>query len=527
MLCLALMRRLSSSRLSWIAPLVVAGAGAGAGAGGCGDDLPPASPDGSGGCVSTEVAEFPEGPYDRPEELALDESSCEPGSLADVDLTGRWSIVGEGQFEVQIPFVRESCTGGIQMNVVSGLGELLIHRDDSNLFWRSQSGEGEWLEMVAGRACAIPGSDELALATVACYEDSVIGSQCYVEQSRMKRFTRPAGETEAEGLELVSEWSGLDPWPVGLSLNVKVAEGVAFVARQGELRLVDVSDPAQPSDLAVIDTNTGGIGGADFNDVKLFEVDGATYAVLAGGESPIVDASDPARPFITSRLGEYAHSIFLREDEQGRPLAYLATYGIDVPIYDLSDPTEPVLVDRVPLAKGEAVHDLFADEDRLYLNATVTGFQVRVRNGSEWPVQGTLPSPYSHASWVGEVGGRLVAIAGDEGVDAHLLVIDVDPASPEFMTEIGAYQTRREVSIHNMMLLGDRVYLTYYHDGVRILDLSDPTSPELLAYFHTWSPETGGTGPFEGAIGLDVDREAGLIYVADSTRGLMILRETK
>lgn len=519
MLCLIFMRRRSSSRLPWIAPLLLAGA--------CGDNLPPGSPDGSVGCVSTEVAEFPAGPFDRPEELELDESSCEPGSLADVDLNGRWSIVGEGQFAVQIPSVRESCGGGIQIDIET-FGDLLIHRDDSNLFWRSQYVEEqiEYLEMAAGRACAIPGTDDLAVATVSCYEGGD-WSECFVTQSRMKRFTRPAGETEAEGLELVSEWSGArERWPAGLSLNVKVAKGVAFVARQGELRLVDVRDPAKPSDLAVIEGEEGGFG-ADFNDVKLFEVDGATYAVLAGGESPIVDASDPARPFITSRLGEYAHSVFVRADEQGRPLAYLATYGPDVPIYDLGDPADPVLVDRVPLAKGQAVHDLFADEDRLYLNATVTGFQVRARSGSEWRVQGTLPSPYSHASWVGEVGGRQVAVVGDEGVDAHLRVVDVDPAAPDFMTEIGSYQTRPEVSIHNMMLLGDRVYLTYYHDGVRILDLSDPTSPELLAYFHTWDPERGGLGPFEGAIGLDVDREAGLVYVADAARGLLILRETK
>lgn len=68
-----------------------------------------------------------------------------------------------------------------------------------------------------------------------------------------------------------------------------------------------------------------------------------------------------------------------------------------------------------------------------------------------WVVRGRLPqSGYSHASWVGEVDGRPIAITGDEGYNAHMQVVDVDPASADFMTEIGRYQTRPEVSIHNI-----------------------------------------------------------------------------
>jgi hypothetical protein len=229
--------------------------------------------------------------------------------------------------------------------------------------------------------------------------------------------------------------------------------------------------------------------------------------------------------------------VFVREDAQGRPLAYLATLGPDVPIYDLSNPAQPVLVERVPTPESMnqeapvAVHDLYAEEDRLYLNGTFDGFYVMDRQtgpGPDWTVGGHFQTQgYSHASWVGEIDGRRVAIQGDEGYGAHLQVIDIDPQSPDFMTEIGAYQTRENVSIHNIMLLGSRAYVAYYHDGVRILDLADPTSPQLLAYHHTWDIETGSSDPFSGAIGIDVDEEAGLIYVADTERGLLIFRETK
>lgn len=486
-----------------------------------GDD--DASDDGDGGCYPTEVDDFPDGALPRPDDLVPDEGDCDGGGLAGVDLNGRWSVVGEGQFSFEFPIIDESCEAGIGIDFES-YPDQLVHRDDSNLFVRTWIDGDDFHFVQAWRACPIPGSDELAVAIGRCSQVGEDEEQCAVEQGRMKRFGRPPGEGEAEGLELVSEFEGGDaPWPDAFSLNVKVVGGIAYVSRFGDLRLVDVSDPAAPFERGVVVSEDNPQG--DFNDVKLFQADGGTHAVLAGALTPIVDARDPDAPFIVAKLGEYSHSIFVREDGEGRTLAYLATYGPDVPIYDVSIPGEPALVDRVPLPKGMAVHDLFADEDHLYLNGTTAGFQVMERTGESWSVLGALSTPYSHASWVGPIGDRLVAVDGDEGVNAYLRAVDVDPASPGFMEELASYQTRPEVSIHNMMMFGTRVYLTFYQDGVRILDLADPTSPELVAYYHTFDLQTGGVGSFHGAIGLDVDIEAGLIYVADIDRGLLILRD--
>ena len=58
---------------------------------------------------------------------------------------------------------------------------------------------------------------------------------------------------------------------------------------------------------------------------------------------------------------------------------------------------------------------------------------------------------------------------------------------------------------------------------VDILDLSDPTKPRQIAYYNTWDAETGPTGAFSGALGLDVDAATGLVYAVDLERGLLIL----
>ena len=59
-----------------------------------------------------------------------------------------------------------------------------------------------------------------------------------------------------------------------------------------------------------------------------------------------------------------------------------------------------------------------------------------------------------------------------------------------------------------------------------MLDLSDPTQPTAVAHYQTWpGPESGyGQSFYEGAIGVDLDTQKGLIYLADTHRGLLILQ---
>jgi hypothetical protein len=87
--------------------------------------------------------------------------------------------------------------------------------------------------------------------------------------------------------------------------------------------------------------------------------------------------------------------------------------------------------------------------------------------------------------------------------------------------------------IHNNFLVGTDVYSSWYTDGVRVVDTSDPTHPVEVAYFvppagsNPVKPSQRGTLSNTTQIwGVVVDEETDLIYASDMNTGLWILRRT-
>jgi len=74
------------------------------------------------------------------------------------------------------------------------------------------------------------------------------------------------------------------------------------------------------------------------------------------------------------------------------------------------------------------------------------------------------------------------------------------------------------------MAIGNLAYAAHYLDGVRVLDLTDPTAPAMIGYYNTWIEGTEIAGPWVGTFGIDLDPVRKRIYVADSIRGLVILQ---
>lgn len=465
----------------------------------------------------------------------FDHSEC-PGDrpIAELSPAGIWHL--------DLDFGPDGTFAGAARIDVDGAGltGVLLGRDQSTVLHsatdlymrRTWVTSDDTLRLNALNACAVDADGALRGQFASCRNDD-----CFVADLRMVRVER-LDEPVAEGLARVGELG----WDGGITLNVRAAGGLAYLARGTDgLRIVDVSIPEAPMELGHAAVELA--GDEFYNDVKIVVgTDEKSYALAASSTRGVVviDASDPGQPVEVTSFppppeGEArveVHSVFVENDR-----AYLANVtsgGLD--IYDIRDPRAPSRLGAFVLPEvtqfGGLLHDLYVEGGRAYLDYWNYGMVIvdTLANPASPTVVGTFDAyerRTSHSSWVTTAGGRRVAIHGDEDFGAHVRIIDVDDQGVAFLDVLGTYQTRPEVSVHNVMAAGELALITYYQDGLRLLDLADPTAPVEIGHFQTWEPSSPlgyGHSFFEGAIGVDYDSNSQLIYLADTHRDLLILR---
>ncbi|HEX5746096.1 MAG TPA: hypothetical protein VFZ09_07620 [Archangium sp.] len=390
-----------------------------------------------------------------------------------------------------------------------------------------------------------------------CYAVCRNGQTTEVGTFKTARIVPARNESEANGLTLVSESPINDmyapSYTFGLPVDVYVTKSHAYVVSLegsyqgwGGLSVFDVSNPAHPRLVNQISAENGYWNGVWAKGDALY---------IASGKHGVItyDISNPANPVLSHvqvQENVDAHTVFVEGN-------HLYAMGAPTRIYDISTPTAPVLLGRYVPPGAESypyayVHDAFVYKGRMYSYYWSYGMQISdvsqlsneqgpvalgsYRYGIHRDGSPMLSYARSHAGAVGTYVDRLIAFEGGETWGAHLRVLDV--TDPTQVKLISRYRLREEASIHNMILdeARKRLYIAYYHEGVRVLDVANPAQPREIGYFNTFRSEDPmrGLGFYEGAIGIRVPKapdvtplNAGLIYVVDTSRGLMILRETK
>ncbi|HEX8697725.1 MAG TPA: hypothetical protein VF815_02705, partial [Myxococcaceae bacterium] len=338
------------------------------------------------------------------------------------------------------------------------------------------------------------------------------------------------------GLSLVSETQLVplrppatpEPIPVGTPVDIYVTKKHAYVVSLGGgLFVYDVEYPAKPVFQTQIHQSTDNYWNGVWAHGDALYVASARRGVLVfdihNPHSPVLMRSVPTVP-------PNVHTVFVSGN-----LLYAAAQEPDaaVLVFDVTKPLEPVLIAKfqargfsVP-SQGDGPHDMLAFEDRLYVNFWGAGYVVASMERPSEPEElgrYRYENATSHANAVGRYGDRLIAFEGGEDWGAHLRVLDVtDPAN---IQKIGEWRLNEHVSIHNMVLVGTRLYIAHYQGGVRVLDVSVPETPRQVAHFNTFRPTEPGRGTsfFDGAVGIRVPGD-GYVYTVDLSGRLFILRE--
>jgi len=237
---------------------------------------------------------------------------------------------------------------------------------------------------------------------------------------------------------------------------------IAFLAsdRQG-IETVDISNPDLPSQLGLMDTR-GEVKALAVSGGKAFVADG-----LAGLQ--IIDVSDPAAPV---RLGDtlgipgFLDTVLNVVVEKDR--AYLAVDGWGLVILDISDPAVPLLMSSVYSPSPIAI---VVSGEQVYIGDGYGVAVFDVSNASDPVKLGRCEIPF-YPQGLFLFGDLLFAAVYNDG----LQIIDVsDPTTPNVVGSLDGLGRARDVAV-----AGSVAYVAT-DNGLRFIDVSDPRSPLLLS----------------------------------------------
>lgn len=258
--------------------------------------------------------------------------------------------------------------------------------------------------------------------------------------------------------------------------------------------VVDVTNPAAPV-LAHTQTDAGFVKDIKIGDGLMFtngecgcRADSPDWDAYDKIGVRIWDFSDPWDPELLGTIGgdeHPAHSV--HNVSYGDGVVYVTDNLNDgVGIYDVSDPTTPVhLGDWLPPTGG--VHDQVVIDGLLYV-AFWSGFAVLDVTDPADPIEVHLvmrddPSAL-HNIWP-SADGRYV-FTTDEMPGGHVRVHDL---SLEGAPQVGRFQADADHVVHNVHVRDEFLFVSSYLDGVHVLDVTDPTDPELVGWYDTFDED--------------------------------------
>lgn len=214
---------------------------------------------------------------------------------------------------------------------------------------------------------------------------------------------------------------------------------------------------------------------------------GSSYAYMAtpSWQLTAVDVSNPTGPLVAARYYlKYASSVLVYGQ-----YAYV-TAGLDgIHILDLSNPLAPREVGVYPAPAGGSLGVMSLKMPYLYLGGTGGVHIVDVSNPASPVEVGSFNR--NQAGWGVSslvVAGNYLYVSGNDTVGptigrGGMRVIDVSvPSSPKEVGYYLAYQSGR------LAVSGNRAYLLGV-PGLYIIDIQDPTNPVQLGVFSTDDPD--------------------------------------
>jgi hypothetical protein len=400
-----------------------------------------------------------------------------------------------------------------------------------------QWGFTDWAQGAKQRFC--PEGEDSGVAVVDARDPS--------NPVEVARLQNPAG-TSAEDVVVFTarfgEFEGRDIAAAGIQVCGGSRYDTSFFRG---IMLWDVTDPANPVELGRFDT------GCCTRGLHEFEVQhrpdlGRTFAYatvpaseypdeaspsgvrdeLGRGDFRLIDITDPTQPFEVSSWGVvqnlggppapgqgcdpdpiFGHGAEPSDDGK---LVFVSYWDSGFIALDVSDPANPVFLGRTVYAPDEDgdAHSASYDDARQLLFTADEDFCKTSGPGIEKGFGYLRIYDYSN-------------LAAPVQIGEYRTPNSIGPAD----------RVAGDYTIHNPLVVGTDVYISWYSDGIRVVDASDPSNPREVAYFVPPATQNPVKPSQRGVLtntaqvwGVAYDHDTGLIYASDMNSGLWILRRT-
>ncbi|MEO1574348.1 MAG: choice-of-anchor B family protein, partial [Pseudomonadota bacterium] len=321
----------------------------------------------------------------------------------------------------------------------------------------------------------------------------------------------------------------------------------AIMGRTNGTSFVDITDAENPVYLGNLPTHTSN---STWRDIKVH----ANHAFIvseAGGHGMQVfdltqlrSVGSPPETFAnTAHYGEFgnAHNIVINEDTGFAYAVGTSTCSGGLHMVDISDPVSPSFSGCY---SGDGyTHDAqcvvfrgpshrFHHGSELCFNSNEDTLTIVDVTNKAAPVQlARLPyigSEYTHQGWLTDDHRYfLIDDELDETRNGHATrtyVFDVsDPAAPSF---VGQFDSSAAAIDHNMYIQGDYVFQANYRAGLRILEIRDAATADLVeeGFFDIYP--SSDSAQFNGAWSTYPYFDSGNVIVSGIEQGLFVLRPT-
>jgi hypothetical protein len=319
------------------------------------------------------------------------------------------------------------------------------------------------------------------------------------------------------------------------------AVGLQRCSRQGPgfagLALYDVTNPAKPKELGRLATGVASgvheLGVVQRPDGRVLALAAVPYSFNLSqgrqGDLRIIDITDPRRPReladwdvrrdgpaetrgqLAARRDVFDHSAW--PFDKGNKL-FASFWSAGVQFLDISDPASPRLIGQTPYRPEDGYRGAHSG----WFNQDETLF---IQNDEAMQAVGSG----SRASWTFQ------RVFDTSSLERPRLLSTFATESAVPGTD-GRVATDGIYSVHNAVIRGDLSYASWYSDGVRVVDLSDPGRPQEIASFvpppssprQTAATAQGGRRDMPVVWGVFPYKD--MVLASDMNSGLWVFRVT-